>query len=50
MNVYGTSNVGQLAEHRALLADDPLDVGRKPIGIGIAAVVMERDAKRRDRR
>ena len=35
----------QLAEHRALFAHDLLESGRKPVGIGVAAVVMERDAK-----
>ena len=35
----------QLAEHRARLAHDLLESRRKPVGIRVAAVVVERDPK-----
>ena len=44
MNVYGASKP-QLAEHGALFAHDSLEVRRKPFGIRVAAVMMERHAK-----
>ena len=53
--IVGQKRVGvvlelrELAEDRHRLADDPLDVAGEGVGIGVGAVVMQRDAEGRRR-